>query len=275
MDNDLSGRQKREREYYNLYSQQQASKPLTFDPVLGKEKRPWNSYWMIYQLACQAYYNRNQKLLDFGCGSGVASLRYAKIGYDVYGFDISENNIRLCQKQAADYNFTERTHFGVQKAENLDYEDEVFDVVAGIDILHHVDIEPAVKQVFRILKPGGRAFFREWIEVPAFEALRNLSITKRFFPKEVSLEEHRTMDERKLNKTDLKIIGDVFAQQQSLRFCIFSRLRSILPIKNFGKPSRLEMFDYVLTKVFPFAGRLGGEIVLMLQKDGVGNQKYD
>ena len=266
MDDPLSDRQRREREYYNQYSAKHSDLTTTFDPVDGHERRPWNSYWFVYETVRSHFRDKQQRLLDFGCGSGVASARYARIGYRVYGFDISDNNVALAAERARKYRFDDRTHFEVQAAENLGYEDDFFDVVAGIDIVHHVDVEPAMRQVYRVLKPGGLAVFREWIEVPVFEPIRNSALVRRFFPKDMSLEEHRTHDERKLHSGDVAIIRNVFGNCEQARFCILSRLRKVLPVRNPEKPSRLEMLDRRLMQVFPPLKQFGGEVVFVLRK---------
>lgn len=266
MEDDLTERQKREREYFDEYAAKMGVDSVSFEPVLGKEKRPWNSYWAVYHLISDFYRESGQKLLDFGCGWGIAAMRYAHVGYDVYGFDISEKNIDLCRTLAEKMGYGECTHFSIQTAEHLQYNNDFFDVVAGIDILHHVDIEPAISEVHRVLKPGGLAVFREWIEVPLFDVLRNSAPVKFFFPKDASFVDQRTRDERKLNRHDMSIITRYFPDLETLRFCIFSRLRKILPVRNPEKPSRLEKMDFRLIRYFPFLKRFGGEIVLVLRK---------
>jgi len=88
----LTERQKREQSYYNQFAEMfTLNENIDFSPILGKERRPWNSYWYIYQLAEEAAAGKvSPKLLDFGSGPGENALRFAKLGYEVEGFDISE-----------------------------------------------------------------------------------------------------------------------------------------------------------------------------------------
>jgi len=266
MDSELTDRQRREREFYEQYSSEHSDLTTTFDPVAGEERRPWNSYWYVYEQVRELYNGNGARLLDFGCGSGVASTRYASLGYEVHGFDISHNNVRLSRERAGKYGFDDRTHFEVQIAERLTYPDNHFDVVAGIDIVHHIEIEPAMREVRRVLKPGGVGIFREWIEVPMFETLRNSALVRKFFPKEMSFEDHRTHDERKLNAEDVATIRRVFPDCHQARFCIFSRLRRVLPIRNYHKASRLEMIDRTLIRLCPSFSHFGGEVVFVVRK---------
>jgi 2-polyprenyl-3-methyl-5-hydroxy-6-metoxy-1,4-benzoquinol methylase len=119
---EYSERQKRGKEFYEEYSKRQPIQEVSFDPILGKERRNWNLYWFVYEFALTSFKNKNQKLLDFGCGSGIAS---------------------------------------IQVAENLNYPNDFFDIVVGIDILHHVEIKLVINQCFRVLKYGGVAIFKE------------------------------------------------------------------------------------------------------------------
>ena len=197
----------------------------------------------------------------------MAAVRYASLGYEVYGFDISERNIESCHKLADLHKVADRTHFSIQKAEELAYEKDYFDIVVGLDILHHVDIPRSLDQVRRVLAPGGRAVFREWIEVPLFEAVRNSSLGQRLFPKEASFETHITEDERKLTAHDIEIIRASFADCLAQRFALSSRLRRILPDRHGTRSSRLEQFDYYLMRALPFMRNLGGECVLVLRAE--------
>jgi 2-polyprenyl-3-methyl-5-hydroxy-6-metoxy-1,4-benzoquinol methylase len=262
----LTDRQLREREYYEEYSRRNIVADVNFDPVAGKEKRPWNSYWFVYQLAVEEYARGKRTLLDYGCGSGASSVRFAKIGYDVKGFDISPNNISIARTLAAKYEVYEKIELSVQSAEHLDYAAGSFDIIIGTDILHHVEIQPAIKECYRLLKRDGVAIFREHVEVPIFDYLRETRIVTAFVPKEKSFEHHITEDERKLNTDDLKIISDVFPGMSIHRFLLLSRVDRFIRKPYSSTPSLLEKVDDFIFKRFPVLDRFGGEVVLVLHK---------
>ena len=64
---ELTDRQRREREFYEEYASRRRDEEVDFDPVLGKERRPWNPYWYVYEAAVNFFSSPEQKLLDFGC----------------------------------------------------------------------------------------------------------------------------------------------------------------------------------------------------------------
>jgi 2-polyprenyl-3-methyl-5-hydroxy-6-metoxy-1,4-benzoquinol methylase len=77
------------------------------------------------------------------------------MGFEVSGFDITPSCIEAATRLGAAYRLSHRIRFSIQTAERVDYPDESFDVVAGIDILHHVEIPAAVAEYLRVLKLGG------------------------------------------------------------------------------------------------------------------------
>jgi ubiquinone/menaquinone biosynthesis C-methylase UbiE len=211
--------------------------------------------------------NGYRTLLDFGCGAGFQAMIYAKIGYTVTGFDITESYVENARELAAKYGFTDQTEFSVQTAENLPYTDGSFDVVAGVDILHHVEIELAAREIRRVLRPQGIAIFKEPAEVPIIDSLRNSSFGTYLLPKGKSYERYVTEDERKLSKSDFQILREHFARIDIHDFGLFSKLHSLIPVRNPHKASRLEMLDYLLmTKLIPLIGRLGQEKIIRLQR---------
>lgn len=262
----LTARQQRERDFYSEYSRQHKDEEVVFDPVLGHESRPWNSYWRLYEVAQQAYSDSSQRLLDFGCGVGTASMCYAQIGYEVWGFDVCEENILECRRKADRYCFDVSTHFSLQAAESLDYPDEFFDVVAGLDILHHVEVEAALAQVHRVLRPGGIAIFREFLEVPIFDAVRNSPLITWLVSNEASLTDHRTEDEEKLSKDQMRIVRSVFPDSTLIRFNLFSRFGRFLPNRHPERPSKIEQLDQLVFRFLPFTRMFGGDVVMVLRK---------
>ena len=262
---ELTERQQRELSYYEEYCATHNEAPPNFAPVEGKERRPWNPYWHAYELAVDHFRDSSQRLLDFGCGTGQTAMLMARLGYRVNGFDISPSQITACAQRSMDLGLDERTEFDVQVSESLTYEDERFDCIIGIDILHHIEIGPSIEEAYRVLKPGGIAIFKEWVEVPLFDTVRESELVRRFFPKDMSLEKHLTHDERKLNSEDLRIIRHIFPHVEERRFCLTSRIRRVMPKR--GKSAcGFERLDWNLVRMVPVLGKLGGETVLVLRK---------
>ena len=105
---------------------------------------------------------RGKEVLECGCGSGFFSVLLAKMGAQVWCFDISPKSVELTRERADLNGVADKVRPKVAAFENLDYEDERFDLVVGKNILHHIhDIEEAGRQIRRVLKKGGRAIFYE------------------------------------------------------------------------------------------------------------------
>jgi ubiquinone/menaquinone biosynthesis C-methylase UbiE len=105
--------------------------------------------------------NKSLKILDAGCGPGAALIYLAKYG-EVTGVDISEEALKFAGKRGK-----------VKKGSisDLPFKDNEFDVVVCLDVLYHklVNINKAISEMERVLKPGGVIFIRE----PAFNWLQS------------------------------------------------------------------------------------------------------
>lgn len=263
----LTERQIRERQYYDEFVRRTSPDVASLEAIRGRERRPWNPYWYVAELLRASYRGPFQRLLDFGCGPGSYAVQCAHIGYEVWGFDISEGNIDAARRLADKYGVAERTHFSVGPAEHLDYPEAFFDVIVGIDILHHVEIRPAIEECSRVLKPTGIAIFKEPVEVPLFDRLRNTRLGRSLRPKETSFDRHITEDERKLTQADLAIIRSR-CRVDERRFRLVSRLDA-LASANGGHAfltrsgaSRLEILDDYVLRACPPLRAFGGNIVL-------------
>ncbi|CAN5226340.1 hypothetical protein BH20ACI1_BH20ACI1_02380 [soil metagenome] len=100
-------------------------------------------------------------VLDYGCGLGDNSVLVASRGAKVVGVDISPELIELAEKRLDAHKFRDRADFRIGSAHELPLADESVDVVFGMAILHHLDLQLASGEVFRVLKKGGRAIFLE------------------------------------------------------------------------------------------------------------------
>lgn len=115
------------------------------------------------------------RVVDFGCGSGANSVLLAGRGAHVWGVDISEDLLRLAQQRLAVNGRDGDATFIAGSAHDLPFPDGSIDVVFGIAILHHLDLDLVSREVRRVLKPGGRAIFQEPVRNSAVIAfLRSL-----------------------------------------------------------------------------------------------------
>jgi ubiquinone/menaquinone biosynthesis C-methylase UbiE len=69
--------------------------------------------------------------------------------------------IQLARERLAANGVHETARFVVGSAHDTPFPNDSIDVVFGIAILHHLDLELVSREVHRILKPGGRAIFQE------------------------------------------------------------------------------------------------------------------
>lgn len=100
--------------------------------------------------------SKGLRLLEIGCGIGTDGLQFARAGAIYTGVDLTEAAVELARKNFAAAGVG--GEFRVSDAENLDFPDASFDVVYSHGVLHHTpDIEAAVGEIHRVLRPGGRA----------------------------------------------------------------------------------------------------------------------
>lgn len=101
-----------------------------------------------------------KKVLDLGCGSGRHVIFLVKHGFNVYGFDIANEGIKIAKqwlkKEKLKANFKIGSIY-----KKLPYEDNFFNAVISTHAIHHgkiEDIRKAIHELERVLKPGGLIF---------------------------------------------------------------------------------------------------------------------
>ncbi len=95
-------------------------------------------------------------MLEVGCGMGTDLLEFARGGARVVGLDLTWRHLELAARRFSF--FGQRGRFLRGDAERLPFPDEKFDFVYSNGVLHHTpDTEGAVREIHRVLKPGGSA----------------------------------------------------------------------------------------------------------------------
>jgi SAM-dependent methyltransferase len=114
-----------------------------------------------------------RRVLDLGCGTGVDLVRFARGKARVVGVDLAESAIRLAQQNVAHQKLAAGLIVG--DGERLPFPDNQFDYVFAHGVAQYTADGPRlVKEVHRVLKPGGEAVFQGYNRVSWLNALSKL-----------------------------------------------------------------------------------------------------
>jgi ubiquinone/menaquinone biosynthesis C-methylase UbiE len=95
-------------------------------------------------------------VLDFACGSGENGLYAGMSGADVSGIDISPEGVQNANLNATEAGLEKKCSFQVMDGENMLFADDAFDYAVEYGALHHVDLDAALSELSRVIKPGGK-----------------------------------------------------------------------------------------------------------------------
>jgi len=142
-----------------------------FDPLIKQLRKPtgWLGLWTAKAMN-QAHskltnwglshiqINNDDTILDIGCGGGRTINKLAKIADMgmVYGIDYSDESVRVSRK--TNKKFIKKGLVDIQKgnASSLPYSDNHFDLITAIEAYYYwPDLDQAMKEILRVLKPGG------------------------------------------------------------------------------------------------------------------------
>lgn len=99
--------------------------------------------------------NKKLKFLDYCCGTGLRSRVAAKNGYDCYGIDISRKSIDVAKERIGSIKSSFSKNYTVGNAEDLHFEDEFFDVIISYGSFSYLNLQAAMNEIKRVLKPDG------------------------------------------------------------------------------------------------------------------------
>ncbi len=143
---------------------------------------------------------KNSEVLDYGCGVGSSIEKIVKYNpKKIFGIDISEVSINKAKERAK--RISANISYQVDNCEKTKFHDNTFDIVYGTGILHHLQFNKCLDEIFRILKSNGTLVFIEPLGTnPIINLYRKLT------PKSRSIDEHPLVNK------DFEYIKDKFSE---------------------------------------------------------------
>lgn len=199
---------------------------------------------------------RGKVVVDLGCGTGETLIPLVKRGARVIAIDISPDLVELARRRLESYDIAGGTvTLQACSAYETGLPDESVDVVFSIALLHHLDLEKARKEIWRILRPGGKFILKE---PTRFSGAMNL--LREFFPPpsaEVSEFEHP------MTRIELATViqGFTVLEQRSFRLPFVPLLQKLTSIQ-----TQLWTLDRWLLQNAPALEHFATSKVMSLQK---------
>lgn len=136
----------------------------------GKERWARRAGMLTHQLTA------GMKVLEIGCGTGYFSKELVRTGADITAIDISPDLLLVAAQKVTANNII----FQVENAYAMNLANDSFDFIVGSSVLHHLDVEQALQECWRALKPGGILRFTEPNMLnPQIALQRNISFIRR------------------------------------------------------------------------------------------------
>jgi len=97
------------------------------------------------------------RVLEIGCGTGLFTTELVRTDNRIFAIDISETLIMRAKARVSSAN----VNFIVGNACDTGFKSGSLDFIVGSSSLHHLEVDSALKEFLRILKPGGGVMFTE------------------------------------------------------------------------------------------------------------------
>jgi len=160
-----------------------------FDEV---ERHRYEEYapWMPAVMGFDQF--SGKRLLEVGCGMGTDLLQFARGGAEVTGVDLTPRSVETSRHHLSLYGQT--GSFALTDAENLPFTNGSFEVVYSNGVLHHTpDTLRAVREIHRVLRPGGlarvmlyhRHSWNYWFEIILHRGLLHGELLRGRSPEEI------------------------------------------------------------------------------------------
>jgi ubiquinone/menaquinone biosynthesis C-methylase UbiE len=160
-----------------------------------------------------------KRVLELGCGPGDYTVMMARRGAQVIAIDIAPASVDItCQR--AECSGVTPVYLAWMAAEQLAFPAETFDWVVGFGVLHHADLSAVGPEVRRVLRPGGRAIFREPLGTnPVLQWARKRLAYR---------DKYRSLNEHPLAYADIHQVGQYFRATRVREFYLLSMISRLV-----------------------------------------------
>lgn len=192
------------------------------------------------------------RVLDLGCGTGDYTVVLARRGARMTAVDLAPVALETTRQRARRNDVADRIEVARMPAEALALPDDTFDWVVGFGVLHHAEPAALAAEARRVLRPGGRALFREPLGLNPL-----LEFARRHLPYR---HKSRAPGDRFLRQEDLQAVAVHFSTAHLRPFYLFSMIS-----RAFGRRERFPMLwsvDEFLLRRFPGLWRWCRYVVL-------------
>jgi len=200
---------------------------------------------------------KDLEIIEYGCGTGSYAFSLAKNGAkNVTGIDISSVAIEVATDKAISEEIEGNLSFEVMNAEELIFNYSSIDLICGSGILHHLELEKAIKQIVNVLKPEGKAIFIEPLGHNIF-----INLFRSLTPSIPSEDEHPLLE------SDLALIKRYFKKVEIKYFYLTALGASIfVGFRGFEIIlSTLEFIDQMLFKL-PFLQKQAWQVLIQISE---------
>lgn len=192
------------------------------DPVVPPDEEMWQrDLGRSLQVAFEWLGDlRGRRVLELGCGPGDYTIMMARRGARVTAIDIAPAALWITLRRAQKNRVVRSIQASWMAAETLAFPNEAFDRVVGFGLLHHADIAALAPEVRRVLRPGGRALFREPLGTNPLLQFARQRLPYRH--------KHRSLNENPLNYGDIQRVGQHFQTTRVREFYLFSMISRVV-----------------------------------------------
>ena len=201
-----------------------------------------------------------QTVLDFGCGGGWLSKILASRGHKVVGVDISKSLLQNAKK------INSQSEFILGDCTRLPFKEKAFDLIAGIAILHHLNINKALFECYSALKVFGNALF---MDPNVLNPL--MAIGRRILPSEIHTKDERPISFEYLHKElanigfELESVKYMFPFSFSISY-LLGKIKSDLMLRFAQIIAPMIKYSEIIFEKIPLLNKLSGVIVVIAKR---------